>query len=264
MSLLLRVEGARSGTENMAIDRALLRCAETGELGSPLLRIYDWSPPAVSLGYHQDTSALDLAGLQAKGIDLVRRPTGGAAVLHAQEWTYAVAAPRGIPGLGKGFAEIYRSLADAMVEALRGLGIDARSGGAGAPESFVCFEAVQGHEISVQGRKLVGSAFRQTRGAFLQHGSLLRGPGHLDLVEHLLTLDPEQRKRRRAELERRTVHLAELGHAGLAARDFGEAFAEAILRRIGGELTELEEDPPELRRHMPATEEPRVGGRILP
>jgi lipoate-protein ligase A len=264
MDLLLRVEAARTGAQNMAVDRALLQCAERGELGSPLLRVYRWDPPAVSLGYHQDESALDLEGLRAKGIDIVRRPTGGAAVLHAEEWTYAVAGARGIPGLGQGFAEIYRSLAGSMVEALRGLGIEAASGGAGAPESFVCFEALQGHEISARGRKLVGSAFRQTRHAFLQHGSLLRGPRHLELVDHLLTLDPRERAERRTELERRTVDLAQLGQGGLAQRDFAEALARAIARRTGGKVVELEEDPAELGRHLSSSEELGAGARILP
>lgn len=262
MDLLLRVEGARSGAENMGIDRALLRSAERGELGSPLLRVYAWSPPAVSLGYHQDESLLDRASLRSAGIELVRRPTGGAAVLHAQEWTYAVAGPRGIPGLGSGFAEIYRSLAGAMAEALRELGVAAQAGGAGAPESFVCFEALQGHEIAVGGRKLVGSAFRQTRHAFLQHGSLLLGPAHLELVEHLRGLPQTERRARREELARRTVHLGELGRGDLGARDFAESLARAVSRRIGVSVVELDSDPVE-----PRSEERSAGAshrRVLP
>jgi lipoate-protein ligase A len=232
MELLIRRDGARNGRENMAEDRALLEACERGELRSPLLRVYAWDPPAVSLGYHQPAASVDADRLAAAGIDLVRRPTGGAAVLHHQEWTYAVVGPLGLPGLGDGLAGIYAGLARVFVDALNELGIPAHVGGGGRPEGFVCFEALGGHEIAVEGRKLVGSAFRKGRRAFLQHGSLLRGPAHLDLVD-FLTGDGDA-DRRRARLARRTIHLEELGRADLDDAALLDVLSRHLARRLGG------------------------------
>lgn len=231
------------GERNMALDRALLRAYQRGELNSPLLRVYAWDPPALSLGYHQSVRDLDLSRLRAQRIDLVRRPSGGGAVLHWREWTYAVAGPLGIPGLGGGFREIYASLAGSLVEALNRLGVAAQSEGTGGPESFLCFESLHGHEISVGGRKLVGSAFRQTRRAFLQHGSLLVGPEHLRIVELLGEGNTEEREARRQSLRRRTTNLKELGHSELSAESFALAFADTLSARLKLAVEVLESYP---------------------
>lgn len=245
LRLLVIYDGPHTGAENMAIDRALLSAYEEGELAVPLLRVYSWDPPAVSLGYHQREQELDLKALASAGVDLVRRPTGGSAVLHADEWTYAIAGPRGIEGLGDGFATIYATLASVLVAALGDLGVDARSGGRGGPDSFACFEALEGHEISVEGRKLVGSAFRQTRHAFLQHGSLLRGPAHLELVDYLAGASRPEKEMHRERLRRRTTHLAALGRPDLD----GHTLAQALGRR----LSEVFGAPMEWREEFPSS-----------
>jgi len=244
--LLVLCDEARSGEQNMAIDRAMLRASEQGAIDAVLLRIYSWDPPAVSLGYHQSSDAIDTEALRRRGIGLVRRPTGGAAVLHAEEWTYSIAGPRKLEGLGDGFAEIYPSIAKALVAALRSLDVPAESGGQGGPDSFACFAALEGHEISVAGRKLVGSAFRQGRRAFLQHGSLLRGEAHLDLVEYLAGADPKTKELQRELLRRRTTHLTELGRGDLGAREFASALATALAHRLRARPEWLSALPEEL------------------
>jgi len=159
----------------MAVDEALLRsCAEGGS--PPVVRFYGWAPWALSIGAHQDARrAADGEWLRRNGIDLVRRPTGGRAVLHARELTYCVAAPseRG-PG---GITEVYRLVAEALLAGLESLGVGAtltrgrpsrKAGEALRP----CFTSPARYEILWRGRKLVGSAQRQVDGAFLQHGSI--------------------------------------------------------------------------------------------
>ena len=263
MDLLVMVDGARGGADNMAIDRALLSACERGELVAPLLRVYGWSPPAVSLGFHQDEASLDAAAVAAAGYELVRRPTGGAAVLHHQEITYAIAGPLGIPGLGAGFKEVYDALAEIFVAALQRLGIDAHRGGGGNPEGFVCFAALGGHEIGVGGRKLVGSAFRKGRRGFLQHGSLLTGPGHLELLDLLAGGEDEVgRARRRAELSMRTTHLGELGRGELEADELADALAEVMAHRLGATPRRLAKLPDSISAE--AASRPRPHERGLP
>lgn len=226
------VDGAHDGFTNMARDRALWREREEGRSDTAFLRVYAWSPPALSLGFHQRDDEVDSAWLRGHGVDLVRRPTGGAAVLHWDEITYSLCAPLGRPGLGRSVAEIYESVARALVEALGQFGVAAERGGGGRPTGFACFDAAGGHEITVAGRKLVGSAQRRGRRAFLQHGSLLTGPGHLKLYAALAGAESGAS----ARLEERTTDLSRLGHGDLTRTDFalglGRALADATSARV--------------------------------
>jgi lipoate-protein ligase A len=180
----LLVDGAADGAWNMAVDEALLESCASGEGAprAPTLRLYGWRPPALSLGRRQGAQgAHDPGYLRSEGIDLVRRPTGGRAVLHEHERTYAVVGRLHAAPFEGGVLDTYARIAAALVEALRALGIEAA--GARAPQGVgpdpgpsgfpVCFDHVGAHEISVDGRKIVGSAQLRRRGAFLQHGSIL-------------------------------------------------------------------------------------------
>lgn len=240
MHLYWWVDRPASGSQNMRIDRRLFDRVERGTEEAIFLRLYAWSPPAVSLGFHQDASPVDEGALARDGVDWVRRPTGGAAVLHDDEITYAVVAPLGLPGLGRGVLEIHDALAAVFVAALAEHGVGAALGGEGRPEGFACFGAAGGHEITVRGRKLVGSALRRGRRAFLQHGSLLRGRGHLRLREYLGA------GRRAADpladplwLARRTICLEELGRADLRAEDLGRSLALLLAARTGAGAPEF-------------------------
>lgn len=222
-------DGAHDGVTNMARDRALWRDREERRSRTAFLRIYRWSPPALSLGYHQSTDELDPAWFRGQGIDIVRRPTGGAAVLHLDEITYSLCAPLGWPGVGHSVAEIYEAVAGALVDALRELGVAAERGGGGRPTGFACFAAAGGHEITVAGRKLVGSAQRRGRAAFLQHGSLLTGPGHLRLFGGLVG---NRADARRARLAERTTDLSQLGRADLKSGDFARGLGGALAKTM--------------------------------
>ena len=176
----LIVDAPADGAWNMAVDEAMLEAyASGGHDVAPTLRIYGWNPPALSLGRFQDAvTSHDPAFLRAEAIDLVRRPTGGSAVLHEHERTYAVVGRLRHSAFQGSVLETYSSIAGALCAGLRTLGLDARSDcGVGAASTsrreISCFGTTSNHEISVGGMKLVGSAQLRRRGAFLQHGSIL-------------------------------------------------------------------------------------------
>ena len=162
----------RPGWANMAIDQALLDRAE--RQGECWLRLYRWAPQCLSFGRHEPaTRRYNAERIAELGLDTVRRPTGGRAVWHAEELTYAVTAPSERFGsLPAAYREIHEMLADA----LRGLGARV----ALAPQvrtppldTGPCFSQPAGGEIMIGGRKVVGSAQFRQGGALLQHGSIL-------------------------------------------------------------------------------------------
>jgi len=161
------------GATNMAADEALMSRARAS--GAVILRAYAWSEPTLSLGRHQTARGrYDLEAAAARGVRFVRRPTGGRAVLHHREITYAVAAPENALG---NFRESYARINRLLVGALHRLGVMAEiASAAGTPPRpgvAPCFEEPVAGEIVASGRKLVGSAQWRADGALLQHGSIL-------------------------------------------------------------------------------------------
>ncbi|HWR98200.1 MAG TPA: lipoate--protein ligase family protein [Candidatus Methanoperedens sp.] len=171
--------GLASGAWNLALDEAIF--AGVRERRSPpTLRFYAWSSPTLSLGYAQDPERdLDLEACAAACVAVIRRATGGRAVLHDREVTYSVAVPGEEPPFGAGLDAAYRAVAAGLLAGLRLLGVKeaslapGRRGGAHRPRHPGCFASVSRHEIVAGGHKLVGSAQRRSGGAFLQHGSIL-------------------------------------------------------------------------------------------
>ncbi len=160
------------GAENMACDLALMdRARMTGEAA---LRVYSWKDPTLSFGRNQKTGGYDRDALERAGIAIVRRPTGGRAILHHREITYSVTAPA---PPGESIAAAYDWINGLLLRALRALGVHAaiatRTGRAPAPDSNPCFAEPTAGEITLRGRKLVGSAQYREAGAMLQHGSIL-------------------------------------------------------------------------------------------
>jgi len=175
----LIIDGDRSGAENMARDIAMLDAVIAGDVPGSL-RLYGWSPSCLSLGRHQSDGAADVEFCRRHGIDVVRRPTGGRAVLHHLELTYAVAAPLGRGPLPRPLQDAYRVVCSALVLGIRSLGVDAQLTGGevnvalpGPQTAVPCFEAAAGGEVVVGGRKLIGSAMRSRGGYILQHGAIL-------------------------------------------------------------------------------------------
>ena len=175
-----------TGPKNMAVDHALAACSSSGEA---VLRIYQWSRPTVSFGRNELAhKAYDLAAGREAGMDFVRRPTGGRAVLHDRELTYAAVLPlENRRSLGESYGNrrslraTYGLINRGLLEALRSLRVPAtlagRRGPPTGPDAGPCFDEPAPGEVTVAGRKLVGSAQARLEGAILQHGSLLIGPG---------------------------------------------------------------------------------------
>jgi lipoate-protein ligase A len=171
--------GSGDAASNMALDEALLLVQEAGA-APPTLRVYSWSTPTLSLGYAQQTRReVHLAACQEHGVTVIRRPTGGRAVLHDQEVTYSVVLPTALPTSPGALTEDYRRLGMALTAALRRLGVavclaraqrQARSQHSVA--SPACFAALSRYELSVAGKKIVGSAQKRLSHAVLQHGSI--------------------------------------------------------------------------------------------
>lgn len=162
----------------MAIDEALLEGAGKG-LTVPALRLYAWEPACLSLGYAQPVSDVNRQALHERGWELVRRPTGGRAILHTDELTYSVVGPASEPRLAGSVLESYQTLSAALLHALQILAIPAQA--AAKPPSAqsdsrnqnpICFEVPSNYEITVEGKKLIGSAQARRKDGVLQHGSL--------------------------------------------------------------------------------------------
>ncbi|MFL5563026.1 MAG: biotin/lipoate A/B protein ligase family protein [Gemmatimonadaceae bacterium] len=161
------------GAENMAFDEALLRRA--GVTNEAVFRVYGWSQPTLSLGRNQPArGAYDEEAIAVQGIGVVRRLTGGRAVLHHREVTYSVTAPE---ALGDTLHDGYARINAILLEGLRALGVPAAlatpAGRAPIPSTAPCFEQPTEGELVLDGRKLVGSAQLREDGAVLQHGSIL-------------------------------------------------------------------------------------------
>jgi lipoate-protein ligase A len=171
--------GPADGFTNMAVDEAILE-VHAAKGGLSTLRFYTWSPPALSLGYGQPIEAdLDLTRCEALGIDVVRRPTGGRAVLHDHEITYSVVVSADDPRVTPGVLASYLMISQALIRGLAYLGITAEllplRRGVPLPAgraSPVCFATPSSYEVAVGGRKIIGSAQRRARGVIMQHGSI--------------------------------------------------------------------------------------------
>jgi lipoate-protein ligase A len=195
-----------SGAENMAIDQALFESVQAG--GAPVLRFYRWDPPCLSLGRNEPARGrYDPEALKARGIDVVRRPTGGLAVLHDRELTYAVAAPVGLLGSPRAS---YEAINRALVRGLARLGVAAEVAGPAGPGAAgpwpaapgPCFQVAAPGEVVVGGWKLVGSAQRCERRTLLQHGSLLLEGDQSTVAELLGAQAPGAEPPRAAALAR--------------------------------------------------------------
>lgn len=167
----------------MALDESLLISA--GEKKQPpTLRLYDWESATLSLGFAQPINDVNLSALQESGWGIVRRPTGGRAILHVDELTYSITAPADEPPLAGSLLDSYQLISNAILNSLEHLGVQACNEKENKrPEQHqkapVCFETPSNYEIISSGRKLVGSAQARKYNGLLQHGSL---PLHGDLT----------------------------------------------------------------------------------
>ncbi|MCC6271607.1 MAG: lipoate--protein ligase family protein [Microbacteriaceae bacterium] len=160
----------------MAVDESILEHIYRGE-AQPTLRLYSWNPPCLSLGQAQSVTDVDVARLKSHGWDVVRRVTGGRAILHTDELTYSVTGSAEEPVLSGGVLESYNRLAQALLYAVQSLSVpvemkEHEDRHTQQNLNPVCFEVPSTYEITVDGKKLIGSAQARKKEGVLQHGSL--------------------------------------------------------------------------------------------
>lgn len=243
--------GCADGATNMSIDEALLAGVESGS-SPPTVRVYAWEPATVSIGHAQDTSSeLDVDKCALLGYGVVRRPTGGRAVLHAGELTYSVVGPSGRAPLGGSIAETYCAIARALLAGIAMMGVEAELApaettprprrGASPP----CFASAGRFEIVVDGKKLVGSAQRRSGASVLQHGSLLLDASHAGLADVVRLPTEAERASMKQTLADRTTDLSSLLGRAVGFVEAAQAVRLGFERAWGialeaGELTEVE------------------------
>lgn len=236
---------------NMAVDEQLVSSVASGE-SPPVVRVFGWAPPAVSFGYAQRIAReVDVSVAAARGIDIVRRPTGGRAVLHWNELTYSVVCTADDPVLGGNITDVYRAISTCLVAGLRHLGVDANlePGRSPVPSprgrdlTSPCFSSTSQYEITLQGRKLVGSAQRRMGDIVLQHGSLLIGPEHKQVVDLFPGGHDRLRRAYADQLEAHTISLEEAGHT-LAHPDVAAGIRHGFAATLG-DLADIPLSPTE-------------------
>ena len=244
------------GAWNMALDEAILE--SVGKADSlPTLRFYGWNPACLSIGYAQSISDIDFEAIQQRHYDIVRRPTGGKAIFHFDEFTYSVIAPHGEPRLAGDVLHSYRDIAQALLMGLHLLGIPAislpeySSGGAPHDPGPICFEVPSKYEITVNNRKIIGSAQARKKAGILQHGSLpLNGDG--GEIVYVLQFEPGKSREDALEMlsKRATTASKELHRTvswNEAATAFEIAFSQALnIRLINAGATQQEENRAEI------------------
>ncbi|MFQ5754133.1 MAG: biotin/lipoate A/B protein ligase family protein [bacterium] len=202
--------GAADGAFNMAVDEGLARCTNSAE---PILRVYRWQPFTISIGYHQNLDELDLNKCKKDGVDVVRRPTGGRAIFHAHEVTYSIIIPKQSVWYANKTLEIYNHISSALVKGLQYIGMPVKLDRkdhyepdfADYNQRFACFASTAKYEIQYQSKKLVGSAQRRFENALLQHGSIILGNEHLNLLNYLSTNGNGQLMKARQRLQEKTI-----------------------------------------------------------
>jgi lipoate-protein ligase A len=239
------------GAWNMAVDEAILESVGRGDT-LPTLRLYAWDPPCLSLGYAQLVSDVDRLSLNHHGWQLVRRPTGGRAILHTDELTYAVIAPLREPRVAGGVLESYRRLAQALLRALQLLDLDARADPhydlppGSDPRGAVCFEVPSNFEITAEGKKLIGSAQARRREGVLQHGSLPLSGDLTRITQALVFPDENAREEAASRLTQHAATVEEILGKPVTWKQAAEAFTHAFsialnLDFLQEELTQAEQ-----------------------
>jgi len=239
-----------SGSWNMAVDEALLTLAAESDYPTTL-RVYSWQPACLSLGQAQPVAEVDLDRLERFGWSLVRRPTGGRAILHIDEITYSLTGNCDDPLFAGGILPSYQRIAGSLMGFLIVLGLKPESHESavtpGSNTQAVCFEVPSHYEITIHGKKIIGSAQARRKNAVLQHGTIPLY-GDIGRITHVLSYaDNNQREiaasrviERATTVQNETTKLITYQSAVI---DFLRAFElTQMVELVEGKLTSDEED----------------------
>ncbi len=225
-----------SGAMNMALDFYLAQ--QIGGEDAPVLRFYGWEPFCLSLGYHQNPEFVDFKAVKKKGYHVVRRPTGGSAILHSEELTYGLIVPF---TAGVNNHHVYYLFHRLLVNALNNLGVavelnyieDKENYLRDGKKRFACFNRPAFTEIKFQNKKVVGSAQKLYKNAILQHGSILLGPKQNEII-HLMNADFRTKERYLQILKKSSLSLSEINERGKQIKV--NQLKEALLQEFEKEL----------------------------
>jgi lipoyl(octanoyl) transferase len=226
-------DGTGDGAMNMATDRAILTACGEGK-APPTLRLYGWQQPTVTTGYSQNSVRdLDMNRCRSLGIPVVSRPTGGRALLHDKELTYSLVAPIPHAQFPSNLRDAFQMVSEALLLALGEMGIQdaAMANTRRVPmngRSPSCFSSLNHCEITVNNKKLIGSAQRRKSGSFLQHGSLWMDCDR-ELMNSLFRFDlPQTREANLKILERNTITLKQLFGREVRFEEVAQAFQKGF------------------------------------
>ncbi|KUK12612.1 MAG: Octanoyltransferase LipM [Moorella sp. 60_41] len=256
--------GIADGPTNMAVDEAILQEHQAGGV-PPTVRFYGWDPPTISLGYGQSLEKeIDVAALEKRRLGLVRRLTGGRAVLHDREVTYSIVVREDHPLVEGGILPSYLRIAGVLARGLRSLGapVEVASGrkNTGEHSSAACFDAPSWYEITVAGRKMVGSAQTRKGGVLLQHGSIVLELNVDDLFAVLRFSSSARRERLKEKFALQACGLWEVLGRPVGPEEVKEAITRSFAEMYGinlvyGDLTPREKFLVEELRHKYAGRE---------
>ncbi|MGI5818962.1 MAG: lipoate--protein ligase family protein [Armatimonadota bacterium] len=247
--------GFADGATNMAVDEAIAAAVAAGEQ-PPTLRFYGWEPPALSLGYHQELDeGIDRDAVARRGYGIVRRPTGGRAILHADELTYSFCIRQDAIRGGQSTMESYREISRGIIAGLEllgaavSLGADEEGPGpnfsgqdtyatAGADAAKpICFAKTARCDLQAAGRKVVGSAQVRREGGILQHGSI---PITIDLEDQVAVMPGSDGRISRTVLAGAAMSVTELLGRPITFDELSEAVARGFALTFAVELAAAE------------------------
>ncbi len=252
MTYRLLITPPTRGAWNMAVDESILEHIYRGE-AKPTLRLYAWDPPCLSLGHAQPFKDVDIERLQERGWEVVRRLTGGRAILHTDELTYSIIGSETEPALAGTILESYNRIAQALLKAVYDLGLPVEMKKAehvsGASNSNpVCFEVPSSYEITVHDKKLIGSAQARKKEGVLQHGSLPLYGDLTRICDAIIFSDEATREKAKERLLKRATNVEiELGKK-IDWQTAAQAFISAFELQLGIKLTAEELSPSEASR----------------
>jgi lipoate-protein ligase A len=246
----LLITEATDGAMNMGVDEAIISSVARGE-SLPTLRFFDWNPPCLSLGHAQDVEDVDRDRLKSLGYELVRRPTGGKAILHIDEITYSVVTRQDDPRVEGGIVESYRRLSEGLMRGLELMDLIVTTSphsppllmrtpasGEGVGGEVICFEVPSNYEITVIGKKLIGSAQARKRGMVLQHGSLPLSGDIARICDVLKFENDEAREKAKDRLRGRAITLEGALMQVVPYQTVAQALTQGFKEKLNLELVE--------------------------
>lgn len=248
--------GIQDSAWNMAVDEAILIAHSKGKV-PPTIRFYGWNPPTLSIGYFQQVEReVNLDQVRKRGFGFVRRPTGGRAVLHDQELTYSLIVSEDYPEMPASVIQSYLVISQGLLEGFQRLGLSAEIISLEDEETkeayaslgtSACFDAPSWYELTVEGRKVAGSAQMRQRGTILQHGSILLDLDADALFDVLRFSSDRVKERIKHGFAERAVAINQLSSKPIEFEEALHAFTHGFSRGLGiqlisGELTPFEEE----------------------